>query len=112
MNDRNCAATPRDTIRILNRRRSIIGVAARSSQRIKQATRAISSRTPARTGGYSQPSLGAVVMTSRNVIRAVVDRAAPGQSKEAPRSSLREKRLPSRTRAAAAMASRARMTPQ
>ena len=50
MNDMNCAATPSDTMRVLNKRRSIIGTLARSSHQIKHATNATNAAMPAITG--------------------------------------------------------------
>ena len=112
MNEMNCAATPSEMSRILNSRTSIIGVSQRSSHQMNSATNVTSATIPTSTGGYSHPSLGAFVITIRNVTSAPVDSAAPSQSNDALPLPRREYIRPSSTISTATIANSDSSTPK
>ena len=67
---------------MLNSDISSIGSSLRISQMMNQASSTMEAANPASIGGDVQPIRQALVMASRNAMRAAADNAAPIQSKD------------------------------
>ena len=79
---------------------------------MNDATNATSAKIPPITGGYSQPSRGPLVITSRKVTSEAVDSAAPSQSNDALPLPRREYIRPSSTTNTDAIANSDSITPK